>query len=165
MLDHLVKAGLSDPQRLGCYGNSYGGFMVNWLIGTSTRFAVAVSSNGVANQVAAFANCDVGVMYNESEGLGTTLTPAGVESLWRQSPLRNVASVTTPLLILQGEADMRCPSSDNEQFFVALRALEREVEYVLYPDSDHGMSYTSRPDRRVDRAERILAWFGKHMKA
>ena len=39
VLDHLVKAGLSDPKRLGCYGNSYGGFMVNWLVGTSDRFA------------------------------------------------------------------------------------------------------------------------------
>jgi len=163
VLNHLVKAGLSDPKRLGCYGNSYGGFMVNWLVGTSDRFAAAVSSNGVANQVAAFANCDVGVMYNESEGLGTTLTPEGIDSLWRQSPLRNVVNITTPLLILQGEADLRCPPSDNEQLFVALRALEREVEYVLFPESSHGMRYLARPDRRVDRAERILAWFKKYL--
>ena len=163
VLNHLVKAGLSDPKRLGCYGNSYGGFMVNWLVGTSDRFAAAVSSNGVANQVAAFANCDVGVMYNESEGLGTTLTPEGIDSLWRQSPLRNVVNITTPLLILQGEADLRCPPADNEQLFVALRALEREVEYVLFPESSHGMRYLARPDRRVDRAERILAWFKKYL--
>jgi dipeptidyl aminopeptidase/acylaminoacyl peptidase len=164
VLDHLVKAGLADPARLGCYGNSYGGFMVNWLVGTSDRFAAAVSSNGVANQVSAYANCDVGPMYNESEGLGTTLTAAGVESLWRQSPLRHVANVTTPLLMLQGEADLRCPQADNEQFFVALRMLGREVEYVTYPESDHSMSYTSRPDRRVDRAQRILGWFRRHMR-
>ena len=44
--------------------------MVNWLVGTSDRFAAAVSSNGVANQVSAFANCDFGVMYNESGGPG-----------------------------------------------------------------------------------------------
>ena len=43
VLDHLVRAGLADPERLGCYGNSYGGFMVNWLVGTSDRFAAAVS--------------------------------------------------------------------------------------------------------------------------
>ena len=65
--------------------------------------------------------------------------------------------------MLQGEADLRCPQSDNEQLFVALRALGREVEYVLYPESDHSMSSGSRPDRRVDRMERILGWFGKHM--
>jgi dipeptidyl aminopeptidase/acylaminoacyl peptidase len=163
VLDHLVKAGLADPKRLGCYGNSYGGFMVNWLVGTSNRFAAAVSSNGVTNQVAAYGNCDLGYVYNPQEGLGVSYTPEGADSLWRQSPLRNVQNVHTPLLILQGESDLRCPPADNEQLFVALRMLGREVEYVLYPESDHSMSSSSRPDRRVDRMERILAWFRKHM--
>ena len=53
VLDHVVESGLADPERLGCCGLSYGGFMVNWLIGTSDRFAAAVSENGVANQVSA----------------------------------------------------------------------------------------------------------------
>ena len=159
VLDHLVKAGLADPKRLGCYGNSYGGFMVNWLVGTSDRFKAAVSSNGVTNQVSAFAHCDVGYIYNRQEGLGDSLTPEGVATLWRQSPLRNVANLHTPLLILQGERDLRCPPADNEQLFIALRLLGREVEYVLYPESDHSMSSSARPDRRVDRMERIVAWF------
>jgi dipeptidyl aminopeptidase/acylaminoacyl peptidase len=165
VLDHLVKAGLADPKRLGCWGNSYGGFMVNWLVGTSDRFAAAVSSNGVANQVAAYANCDCGYIYNPQEGLGVSHTPEGVESLWRQSPLRNAANIHTPLLILQGEADLRCPPADNEQLFIALRMLRREVEYVLYPESSHSMAYTARPDRRVDRMERIVGWFARHMRA
>jgi dipeptidyl aminopeptidase/acylaminoacyl peptidase len=159
VLDHLVKAGLADPKRLGCYGNSYGGFMVNWLVGTSDRFKAAVSSNGVTNQVSAFAHCDVGYIYNRQEGLGDSLSPEGVATLWRQSPLKHVADVHTPLLILQGESDLRCPPADNEQLFIALRMLGREVEYVLYPESDHSMSSSARPDRRVDRMERIVAWF------
>ncbi len=163
VLDHLIKAGLADPKRLGCYGNSYGGFMVNWMVGTTDRFAAAVSSNGVTNQISAYGNCDVGYLYNPQEGLGEPLTPEGVESLWRQSPLRHVSNVHTPLMILQGESDLRCPPADNEQLFVALRRLGREVEYVLYPDSDHSMASSARPDRRVDRMERIVAWFGKHL--
>ena len=159
VLDHLVRAGLADPKRLGCYGNSYGGFMVNWLVGTTDRFAAAVSSNGVTNQISAYGNCDVGYVYNPQEGLGEPLTPEGVESLWRQSPLRHVSNVHTPLMILQGESDLRCPPADNEQLFIALRMLGREVEYVLYPESDHSMSSSARPDRRVDRMERIVAWF------
>jgi dipeptidyl aminopeptidase/acylaminoacyl peptidase len=164
VLDGLVKMGLADPGRLGCYGNSYGGFMVNWLVGTSDRFKAAVSSNGVVNQVSAYAHCDVGYVYNKQEGLGDPFTPEGVELAWRQSPLRNVANIHTPLLIVQGESDLRCPSADNEQLFVALRMLGREVEYVLYPESDHGMSHTARPDRRVDRAERMVGWFKKHLR-
>lgn len=164
VLDHLVKAGLSDPKRLGCWGNSYGGFMVNWLVGTSDRFAAAVSSNGVTNQVSAYAHCDVGYLYNNQEGLGDTITPEGLDSLWRQSPLKHVANIHTPLLILQGEADLRCPPADNEQLFVALRMLGREVEYVLYPQSSHSMASSARPDRRVDRMERIVGWFKQHMR-
>ena len=87
------------------------------------------------------------------------MSPEGVATLWRQSPLSNVANVHTPLLILQGESDLRCPPADNEQLFIALRMLGREVEYVLYPESDHSMSSSARPDRRVDRMERIVAWF------
>jgi dipeptidyl aminopeptidase/acylaminoacyl peptidase len=163
VLDHLVKAGLADARRLGCYGNSYGGFMVNWLVGTSDRFAAAVSSNGVTNQVSAYAHCDVGYIYNRQEGLGNSFTAEGVATLWRQSPLRHVANVHTPLLILQGESDLRCPPADNEQLFVALRMLGREVEYVLYPESTHSMSSSARPDRRVDRMQRVVGWFKKYL--
>jgi dipeptidyl aminopeptidase/acylaminoacyl peptidase len=163
VLDHLVKAGLADARRLGCYGNSYGGFVVNWLVGTSDRFAAAVSSNGVTNQVSAYAHCDVGYIYNRQEGLGDSFTAEGVATLWRQSPLRHVANVRTPLLILQGESDLRCPPADNEQLFVALRMLGREVEYVLYPDSTHSMSSSARPDRRVDRMQRVVGWFTKYL--
>ena len=63
-----------------------------------------------------------------SAGIGEATTAEGVEALWRQSPLRHVAHVRTPLLLLQGEADHRCPPGDAEQLFVALRALGREVD-------------------------------------
>ncbi|MDX6532988.1 MAG: hypothetical protein QOF68_732 [Gaiellales bacterium] len=164
VLDGLVKMGLADPDRLGCYGNSYGGFMVNWLLGTSDRFKAGISSNGVTNQVSAYAHCDVGYIYNKQEGLGDPFTEEGIDLAWRQSPLRNVANIHTPLLILQGESDLRCPPADAEQLFVALRMLGRQVEYVLYPESDHGMSHSARPDRRVDRAERMVGWFKKHLR-
>jgi len=48
--------------------------------------------------------------------------------------------------------------------FVALRRLGREVEYVLYPESWHTFSTTGRPDRRIDRNERMLAWFHRFLK-
>jgi dipeptidyl aminopeptidase/acylaminoacyl peptidase len=66
-----------------------------------------------------------------------------------------------PLLILQGEEDLRCAAADNEQLFVALRVLGREVEYVLYPETYHCLGVTGRPDRRIDRHERMLAWFDR----
>ena len=162
-LDHVVDLGLADEERLGVIGLSYGGFIVNWLVGTSDRFAAAISENGVTNQVACWANSDSGPFYCRSSHLGDPLTPEGVERLWRQSPLRHVSNVRTPLLMFQAEADHRCPPSDNEQFFVALRHLRRDVQYVLYPDESHVFSSSGRPDRRIDRMERMLDWFATYL--
>lgn len=163
-LDAVVVAGLADPDRLGVLGLSYGGFMVHWLVGTSDRFRAAVSENGVVNQVSAWANSDTGPEYCRTSLLGDPFSPEGVEKLWRQSPLRHVASIRTPLLMLQAEADRRCPQGDNEQLFIALRLLDRTVEYVLYPDEYHVYATTGRPDRRIDRMTRMLDWFDRHLR-
>jgi dipeptidyl aminopeptidase/acylaminoacyl peptidase len=160
-LDHAVAIGLADPTRLGVLGLSYGGFMVNWLVGTTDRFAAAVSENGVSNQVSAWAHSDSGVEYCRAARMGDAATPEGVAQLWRQSPLRNVAHVRTPILLLQSEADRRCPAADNEQLFAALRWLRREVEYVLYPEEFHVIQASGRIDRRIDRMTRMLAWFDR----
>ena len=164
-LDHVVRLGLADPDRLGALGLSYGGFMVNWLVGTTDRFRAAVSENGVTNQVSAWAHSDSGPEYCRAARMGDPTTPEGVEQLWRQSPLRNVANVRTPLLLLQSEADRRCPAADNEQYFAALRWLRRTVEYVIYPEEYHGIQATGRIDRRIDRMTRMLDWFDRYLKA
>lgn len=162
-LDHVVALGWADADRLGIIGLSYGGFMVNWMVGTTDRFRAAISENGVTNQVSCWANSDCGPEYCRTSLLGDPFSDAGVERLWRQSPLRHVADVRTPLLMFQAEADRRCPPSDNEQFFLALRHLGREVEYVLYPEECHTFSSSGRPDRRIDRMQRMLNWFARHL--
>lgn len=163
VLDALVERGLADPDRLGVMGLSYGGFVTNWLVGTSDRFRAAVSENGVTNQVSAWATSDCGPDYCVSAELGDAVSADGVAALWRQSPLRHVDSIRTPLLILQAEEDLRCPASDAEQLFVALRWLRREVELVLYPEEYHAYQGTGRPDRREDRHARVLAWFSRYL--
>ena len=162
-IDHVVALGLADPDRLGVLGLSYGGFMVNWLVGTTDRFRAAVSENGVANQVSSWANSDSGPEYVRASLMGNVFSPDGVEQLWRQSPLRNVSAIRTPLLMFQAEADLRCPPHDNEQLFIALRQLRRIVEYVLYPDESHVYSSSGRPDRRIDRMTRMLDWFDRYL--
>jgi dipeptidyl aminopeptidase/acylaminoacyl peptidase len=162
-VDALVERGLADAKRLGVMGLSYGGFLTQWLVGVSDRFAAASSENGVTNQVSTWANSYFGVHYNRRAGLGDPLSDAGMRSLWRSSPLRNAARISTPLLMLQAEEDRICPAADNEQLFTALKVLDREVEMILYPDEHHEMKSSGRPDRRIDRMERILAWFQHHM--
>ena len=163
-LDHVIGLGLADPERLGVLGLSYGGFMVHWLIGTSQRFRAAVSENGVTNQISAWANSDSGPEYDRVALLGDPFSKAGIDKLWRQSPLAHVADIHTPLLMFQGEADLRCPPQDNEQLFIALRNLHRTVEYVLYPEEYHVYSSSGRPDRRIDRQTRMLDWFDRYLR-
>jgi dipeptidyl aminopeptidase/acylaminoacyl peptidase len=163
-VDHVVALGLADAERLGVLGLSYGGFMVHWLIGTTDRFRAAVSENGVTNQVSDWANSDSGPEYNRASLMGDPLSPEGVDRLWRQSPLRNVSAIRTPLLMFQAEADLRCPPPDNEQLFIALRHLRRTVEYVLYPEESHVFSSSGRPDRRIDRMTRMLDWFDRYLR-
>ena len=160
----LVARGLVDPRRVGVMGLSYGGFLTQWLAGTSTMFAAAVSENGVANQVSVWATSYFGVHYNRRARLGDPLSEEGATRLWRTSPLRNAAAITIPLLMLQAEQDQICPVSDNLQLFTALKVLGREVELVLYPEEQHEMKNYGRPDRRIDRMERILDWFDRHLR-
>jgi dipeptidyl aminopeptidase/acylaminoacyl peptidase len=163
-VDGLVARGLADPDRLAVMGLSYGGFLTQWLIGVTDRFRAACSENGVANQASAWANSFFGVHYNRRAGLGDPLSDAGMQQLWHTSPLRNARNVTTPLLMLQAEEDHICPAADNEQLFTALKVLGRDVEYILYPDEHHEMKSYGRPDRRIDRLERIVAWFDRYVK-
>jgi dipeptidyl aminopeptidase/acylaminoacyl peptidase len=163
-VDALVERGLADPDRMAVMGLSYGGFLTQWLIGVDGRFRAAISENGVANQVSAWANSYFGVHYNRRANMGDPLSDAGMRSLWRSSPLRNARQVTTPLLMLQSEEDRICPPADNEQLFTALKVLGKEVEYVLYPEEHHEMKSSGRPDRRIDRMERILDWLDRYVR-
>jgi dipeptidyl aminopeptidase/acylaminoacyl peptidase len=161
VVDALVTRGLADPRRLGVLGLSYGGFLAQWLVGITDRFAAAVAENGVTNQVSAWGTSYFGVHFNRRAGLTDPLSDEGVNRLWASSPLRNAARITTPLLILQAEEDRICPPSDNEQLFAALKVLGRETELILYPEEHHEMKNSGRPDRRIDRHERILSWFAR----
>ncbi len=163
-VDALVARGMADPKRLAVMGLSYGGFLTQWLVGVTDRFAAAAAENGVANQASAWANSYFGVHYNRRGNLGDPLSDEGMARLWRSSPLRLAPNVRTPLLMLQSEEDRICPPADNEQLFTALKVLGREVEFILYPDEHHGMRTIGRPDRRIDRMERILAWFDRYVR-
>ncbi len=163
VLDALVAQGLTDPKRIGVMGLSYGGYLAQWLIGHTDRFAAAAAENGVANQVSAWANSYFGVHYNRRHNMDDPLSEGGMRHLWKMSPLSAAREIHTPLLMLQAEEDRICPASDNEQLFTALKVLGRPVEYILYPEEHHEMKNYGRPDRRIDRMDRILAWFDRYL--
>ena len=65
--------------------------------------------------------------------------------------------------MLQSEQDLRCPAIQSELVFAMLRQRGRTVEMVRYPDESHYLAGIGRPDRRIDRIERIVGWFTTHL--
>ena len=162
-LEWAVRRRLADPKRIAVMGLSYGGWAANWLAGTSRRFACVISENGVASMLTAHAASSIGPGFDRDIGYGPVHDHG--QELWAASPIRHVERMTAPMLMLQGEADRICPLDDTWQLFVALRELGRDVEMVLYPDEHHVMMATARPDRRIDRMQRIVDFLAKHCPA
>ena len=164
VIDHLVATGVADPTRIGLLGFSYGGFLANWLIGTHPdRFRAAVSEAGVTNQISAWANSDSGPNYYRSSRLGEPLDEAGAMELWKRSPLRHVGAIRR-----------RCSCSRARPTCAALprttsscsSCFGRSVapsSTCFIPESAHTYALTGRPDRRVDRHERMLDWFRRYL--
>ena len=83
------------------------------------------------------------------------------EKLLKHSPISYAAKVNTPVLLLHGEADMRCPISQSEEYFQALRRLGKEVEFVRFPGCSHSFPRMGHPKMRQEYMARTLAWFQK----
>ena len=160
-LDQLVEgAGYIDPKRMGIGGGSYGGYMTNWVIGQTDRFAAAASMRSISNLVSEYAQHDI-VLWGVLE-LGPPPWP-DLDELWRRSPIRYVQNMKTPLLLTAGEMDLRCAMSQSEELFGAMRFLGKTVELVRFPEESHDLSRNGRPDRRVERLRRIAGWFERFL--
>jgi dipeptidyl aminopeptidase/acylaminoacyl peptidase len=88
------------------------------------------------------------------------LTAAAPELISR-SPLTYAANVHAPVLLLHGEADARCPIAQSEAYFVALKRLGKEVEFVRFPDCSHLFLRTGHPKMREEYLDRTLEWFNR----
>ena len=162
-LDQVIeRTGYVDSERLGVGGGSFGGFMTNWIVGHTDRFRAAVSMRSIADFVSDYRACDIALWNDQEMG---PLDWADPRSLWDRSPIRYVESIHTPLLLTHGEMDLRCPIHQAEELFGALRVLRREVELVRFPEETHDLSRSGRPDRRVERLNRIAGWFERHIPA
>jgi dipeptidyl aminopeptidase/acylaminoacyl peptidase len=96
------------------------------------------------------------------EGMG--LPPWPDVAQWHaRSPVFRIARSSAPLLLLVSEGDLRCPPIHSEIAFTALRMAGVTAEMVRYPGEYHVMFVNGRPDRRIDRLERILDWFGRYL--
>ena len=156
-VDEVIRrTGQVDTTRMAVLGGSYGGFMTNWIVGHTNRFAVAETDRSISNWYSWYGSSDAQDLTN-FEFFGP---PWERDSLYTAlSPFRYVRNMRTPLLIVHSEEDYRVPITDAEQLFVALRKRRVPVEFVRYPRSSHGLSRTGPPWLLVDRLERIRTWF------
>lgn len=163
MTDHLAARDDVDETRMGVTGGSYGGYMTNWIVGHTDRFKAAVTQRSVVNLYSFYGASDFGYVF-EWEFFGK---PWGDEEAllkyMRMSPIHYVQNMKTPLLIIHSEEDHRCPVSQAEELYTALKVLGRTTEFVRFEGESHGLSRGGRPKNRLERLKRIRGWFDKYL--
>ncbi|MBP7621831.1 MAG: S9 family peptidase [Gemmatimonadales bacterium] len=164
----LAKYSWLDPQRLGIEGVSYGGQLTNWLITRTPRFKAAIPTAGISNLVTQnylayyhdYLAVEFGGYPHEQWQSDAGAKPRLLmDVLWERSPLRHVANVKTPVLLLHGENDSDVPIAEAEQFYIALKDAGVETVMVRYPREGHGLRETVHV---IDSIERSIAWYEAH---
>ena len=159
-VDLLCERPYVDADRLGVHGYSYGGFMSSWVVGHDHRFKAAVIGAPCINLHSMYGTSDIGVSFGENQWQGSVLE--NVEALVERSPLTYASEVQTPVLLMHGEEDYRCPIEQAEQFFVALKRQGKTVEFVRFPKSSHGFRRSGHPVLHVEYLDRMLLWLERY---
>ncbi|MEO8363837.1 MAG: S9 family peptidase [Ilumatobacteraceae bacterium] len=158
----LAKYSYCDASRVGMLGGSYGGYMATWLAGQhGQRFKAICSERAVNNMISEEWSSDIGTVFRVQHG-PNHLDDA--EEYMRMSPIRFVRDINVPLLIIHSENDLRCPISQAEELFVAMRLLGKDVTFYRFPGETHELSRSGSPVHRAQRFEIILDFFSKHLK-
>ncbi len=145
-----------DNERIAVCGGSYGGLMTNWIITHDDRFRAAVSQRCISNWVSFYGTSDIGTSYTQAMAGATPWTDAAL--LWQRSPVAYANQAYTPLLLIHGEQDLRCPIEQGEQMYSALRHLGKPVRMVRYPDSNHNVLKSGKPSYRVNILREVNEW-------
>jgi dipeptidyl aminopeptidase/acylaminoacyl peptidase len=156
-VDHLVEAGIADPDRLGVMGGSYGGYMTNWIVTQTGRFKAASTMCSISDIADLYYLSDAGEFTDEYFGLPWE----AAEEYTAHSPITHAARVTTPLLIQHGENDRRVPLMQATKFYRALKALGKTVEMEIYPRGGH---VVFEPDLEREMMRRNLEWFRRWLE-
>ncbi len=151
-----------DPSRVGVCGGSYGGYMTNWIIGHTDRFAAAVSQRSIASWSTQEHLSDIGPNYTVYEQDAQTCTDA--KSLWEHSPLAFAQNCKTPTLFLHSDRDYRCPVEEGLSMYTALSMAGCPTKLILFHGENHELSRSGKPYNRISRMKEILAWFDSYLR-
>src|SRR5205809_731819 len=138
-----------------------GGLLTDWAVGHTHRFAAAVSQRDVADWLGFWYTADF-TLFQPSWFRSTPFRDP--EEFLTRSPVRYADSVTTPLMFILGEEDLRAPPNQGgEAMFRALKYLRRTTVQVRFPGESHELSRSGKPVHRVERLQHILNWFDKYL--
>jgi dipeptidyl aminopeptidase/acylaminoacyl peptidase len=158
----LERFEVCDPGRVGVLGGSYGGYMTSWIVSHTDRFKAACSERALNLWDSFHGSSDIGSHFARAY-FGRYLWEDFAGQI-AMSPATYAKDITTPLLILHSESDLRTPIEQGEHLFVSLRLLGRDVEMVRFPAEGHELSRSGSPAHRVMRFETILDWFDRYLK-
>ena len=161
VLDRALERPYLDSDRQGICGYSYGGFMTARTIGQDHRFKAAVCGAPCFDLESMFGTSDISHTFGVRQWGGAPHEAR--EWYATHSPSQFAHNTRTPTLIIQGEADERCPVGQGEQMFVTLKRAGCEVEFARYPGGSHLFQRTGPAEHREDVLARTLAWFKGHL--
>jgi dipeptidyl aminopeptidase/acylaminoacyl peptidase len=154
--DFAVAQGWADPNRLAIFGWSAGGFMTSWTVTQTNRYKAAVEGAGITDWEPFLWTSDVA--QTDFDARWTDEDP---DDFRRFSAMAYAKNVTTPLLILHGEADERVPFFQGMEYFQILAARGKTVRMVAYPGSPH---FPVLWEQRLNVFQEALDWLAKYDK-
>jgi dipeptidyl aminopeptidase/acylaminoacyl peptidase len=156
-VDWAIQQGIADPEKLAVMGWSYGGYMTNWVVTQTGRFKAAASGAGLSNLISMWGTNDIpSTLDDYFEGPWWERT----NEYLRMSPLTHVDKVTTPLLILHGEQDIRVPLGQGTEMYYSVKRKGVPAEMVVYPRMPHG---PQEPKFMLDIMKRHIDWVAKYL--
>lgn len=158
----IAKYPAIDTARMGVTGGSYGGFMTNWIIGHTDRFACAASQRSISNWVSFSNTTDIGYRFGDDQMAANTWD--NVEKMWWHSPLKYADQVKTPTLFIHSDEDYRCWLVEGLQMFTALKLHGVESRLCMFHGENHELSRGGKPNHRIRRLDEITNWFEKFLK-
>jgi acylaminoacyl-peptidase len=157
-VDQAIEDGLADPARLGVTGGSYGGYLTNWIVGRTDRFAAALTARSVVDMRMLFLSGDIS--GGEWAKIEFGKWPWEDPGYWHSiSPISLAENVRTPLLIQHAERDLRCTVGQAETLFTVLRSLKRPVRFMRVPNESHELTRSGAPFRRAENLVQVRDWF------
>ena len=159
-VDHLIDAGIADSDRLAIMGWSGGGHMTNKIITFTDRFKAAASGAGAVNWISMYGQSDVRIYRTPWFGGTPWQKKAPIDVFWDHSPLKHIAKVKTPTIILVGEKDVRVPMPQSIELYRALKSNGVSTHLYIAPRSPHGWNELRH---RLFKMNVELDWFDKHV--